>query len=154
MKFVKNLFLPVLLSAVFSCNNSSTKTDNTIDKKSSMSDSVKNPAAKNNATNPAGENTRSVTAQFVEFSLGDISHFIFRDKEGKSWDFSDNKDTTHAFAVELPRNKANETNQGWSSVKNLQGKWFDIKYVYRNGRELTNGLMDSVAVILEAKPKE
>ena len=119
-----------------------------------MSDAVKKPATNNNATNPTGENTLSVTAQFVEFSLGDISHFIFRDKEGKSWDFSENKDTTHAFSVELPRDKANETNQGWSSAKVLQGKWFDIKYVYRNGRELTNGLMDSVAVILEAKQKE
>ena len=152
MKAVKTFALQIMiLSTLFSCNNTDTKQPDN----NKAVDSSKPIAADKSITVPSSkENTMSVTAKFVEFSLGDISHYIFEDKAGKSWDFTDCKDSSYKFAVELPANKANETNQGWSSDKKLQGKWFDIKYVYKDGRELTNGNMDSIAVILEAKIKE
>ena len=154
MRVFKIVVLQVLIvSVLFSCNNSAPNQGN--DKTVIAADSSKPMEAnKNVATSSTKENVMSVTAKFVEFSLGDISHYIFEDKAGKSWDFTDCRDSSYKFAVELPKNKANETNQGWASEKKLQGKWFDIKYVYKDGRELTNGNMDSIAVILEAKIKE
>ena len=98
--------------------------------------------------------TRILTAKFVEFSLGDAQHFVFEDKTGKRWDFGGNKDTKFAFAKELPAKQANESNQGWTSEKTLQGKWFDLKYVYVTQPEYLDGPMASVPVILEAKLKE
>ena len=154
MKAFKTFALQTLVVlALFSCNDSATKQG--VDKVVVTADSSKPiEANKNVATPSAKENTMSVTAKFIEFSLGDVSHYIFKDKAGKDWDFTDCRDTSYTFAVELPKNKANETNQGWASDKKLQGKWFDIKYVNKDGRELTNGNMDSIAVILEAKIKE
>lgn len=154
MKVIKTAALQVIIvSVLFSCNDSATKQGD--DKTVVATDSSKPVEVNKNVATPSTkENAMSITAKFVEFSLGDISHYIFEDKAGKSWDFTDCKDTSYTFAVELPKNKTNETNQGWASEKKLQGKWFDIKYVYKDGRELTNGNMDSIAVILEAKIKE
>ena len=154
MKAFKTVALQVLIVlALFSCNDSAIKQGD--DKTVVATDSSKPVEANKNVATPSTkENVMNITAKFVEFSLGDISHYIFEDKAGKSWDFTDCNDSSYKFAVELPKNKANETNQGWASEKKLQGKWFDIKYVNKDGRELTNGNMDSIAVILEVKIKE
>jgi hypothetical protein len=89
----------------------------------------------------------------VEFTLGDASHYIFKDSAGKTWDFADNKDSHSAFAIEVPAKKANEKNQGFSSNKALQGKWFRIRYSYSMQPQYQDGPMANVPIIMEAKEK-
>ena len=100
------------------------------------------------------DTTKTITAKFVEFTLGDASHFVFEDKSGKQWDFAANKDTHYTFEQELPEGQADESNQGWTSNQALQGKWFDLKYAFVSQPEYQDGPMASVPVILEAKQKE
>lgn len=146
--------LVVLTVVLFSCNNSNTKEADS--KKEPTADTVKTAIADKPSadTSTSKENILTITAMFVDFSLGDAPHYNFKDKLGKEWDFADNKDTLHKFSVELPKNKANETNQGWGSDKASQGKWFNIKYVYRNQPQYQDGPMAWVPVILEAKLSE
>lgn len=84
---------------------------------------------------------------FKEFSLGDASHYIFKDKAGKIWDFADCKDKQFSFGVELPASKANTENQGWSSNKTLQGKWFELTYEYVSQPEYQDGPMAKMPII-------
>lgn len=135
-------------SALFSCKDSAKKQDET----KTTADSSKTVTETKTAAD-SSKNSMKLTAQFVEFSLGDASHFIFKDQSGKSWDFSGNEDSTYKFGVELPKNKTNESNQGWGSNTVLQGKWFDITYVYRNQPEYQDGPMGKVAVITQVKAK-
>lgn len=153
MKVYKILWVQVFSVILFiSCNEAATTKSNN-EKIASPPDTLKiNPAEKNEIN--ANDKTLSITAKFIDFSLGDIPHYNFIDKTGKFWDFTDNKETQYKFSAELPANKANETNQGWTSDKTLQGKWFNIKYTYVDGRKLTDGNMDTVAIILEAKMKQ
>ncbi len=154
MKTVNKLILQMLLaSAFFSCNNSTTKPGQTNDTLVTPADSSKKIAVIKNAGDSSKENAMSVTAMFIDFTLGDASHFTFKDQSGKTWDFADNEDSTYKFAQELPKNKSNATNQGWGSDKTLQGKWFNIKYIYRNQPEYPDGPMAKVPVIIEAKLK-
>ncbi len=149
-----NTIATLLTIALFACNNSSTKQDETktkVDSSKTVIDSSK--AVIDNKMADSSKNSMHVTAQFVEFTLGDASHFMFKDAAGKTWDFGDNKDATYKFSVELPKNKANESNQGWGSDKALQGKWFDITYVYKNEVTHEGGGSEKVAVITKATPK-
>lgn len=93
----------------------------------------------------------TLNAMFVEFSLGDAEHYSFKDKAGKDWDFGGCEDASVKFSQELPEAEANETNQGWSSNKALQNKWFDLKYVIRQQPQYQDGPMGEVPVIVEAK---
>ena len=95
-----------------------------------------------------------VNARFDEFSLGDASHFMFTDESGAKMDFGGNEDTVYKFAEELPANKANETNQGWTSDKKLQGKMFDITYITRIQPLYIDGPMGEVLIITKATLKE
>ena len=143
MKATYILVISILLGPVFfSCKHSPARQDET-------KDALETPVDPSTQ-----EKVEVVTAKFLEFSLGDASHFIFEDKSGKTWDFAGNEDTHFSFAEELPENQADETNQGWTSDKALQGKWFDIKYEYRTQPEYPDGPMASVPVILEVKLKE
>jgi len=139
----------LLIAALFSCNNSATKEE---DKKiADTSATTANKMIPDPATTPV--QPMQVDAMFVDFSLGDASHFMFKDSTGKTWDFGKDEDTTAKFAIELPKAKVNETNQGWGSNKALQGKWFHIFYVYSDEPQYEGGPMAKVAVIKHVEQK-
>ena len=96
-------------------------------------------------------NAQSIKAKFVEFTLGDASHYSFEDEKGEVWDFAGSDDKTYEFGLELPEQEANEENQGWGSDKKLQGKWFELTYIYRNQPLYQDGPVSTVPVILTAK---
>lgn len=92
-----------------------------------------------------------LNAKFIEFELGDASHYIFEDEYGKAWDFAGCEGPNCDFAMELPAEEADETNQGWSSNSKLQGKWFNLSY-YATERELyIDGPVGTVYIISSAK---
>ena len=149
MRKINTLAASLLLSAaLFSCNSSSTKEEET----KKQADSAKT-VTDNKMPADSSKNSMQVNAMFVDYTLGDASHFTFKDESGKVWDFGGNDDTTYKFAVELPKGKANSTNQGWGSDKALQGKWFVITYVYKDEPQYEGGPMAKVAVIKQVKPK-
>ncbi len=108
------------------------------------------PASKQAAATPAKATpkTKTLTAKFVDFSLGDASHYIFEDKTGKTWDFDDNRATNIALSQELPEKEANETNQGWAPNKKMVGKWFNISYEIRTGPLYQDGPIGKIKVIV------
>ena len=138
----------VLITVLFPCHNSSTK----VEEPSRPGDSA-TVALKAQPPLDSANMSARVSAMFVEYSLGDASHYMFKDKDGKTWDFGKDEDTAYKFAVELPKAKSNETNQGWGSNKALQGNWFDITYVYNNEPQYEGGPMGKVAVIKSVKQK-
>ena len=155
MKVFSALLIQIIMPFLFlSCNNSPSKHDDTKNKTAIPADPIKVHVENRTASDSSKENTMDLTAMFVEFTLGDASHFVFKDKSGKDWDFAENKDTHFGFAVEVPKNKVNEKNQGWASNKALQGKWFDIKYMYITQTEYPDGPMAKVPVIIEAKMQQ
>ncbi len=95
-----------------------------------------------------------VKAKFVEFKLADASHYIFEDEKGVVYDFGGNDASHEMFAAKLPVNKSNEQNQGWTSNKEMQGKWFDIKYKFKTQPQYTDGPMMQVPVMIEVKASE
>lgn len=150
MKSIKLFILPILLvSALFACKNAEKKPENT--NVAPPKDTVKVANETQLTKDTIKETVLTLTAMFVDFSLGDAEHFNFKDKAGKTWDFGGCDDKTINFAQELPEAKANETNQGWTSNKDLQKKWFDLKYVIRNQPQYEGGPMTKVPVIVEAK---
>lgn len=92
----------------------------------------------------------SVKARFIEFYLGDAEHYIFEDETGKSWDFAGSQSAKFEFAHELSEEEANESNQGWGSNKDLQGKWFKLTYENREQPQYIDGPMVTVEIISEA----
>ena len=149
MRLIKPFVIPVLLvSTLISCNNSDPKKEET----KAVTDSTKTVVANKNAAD-SSKNTLQLTAQFVNFTLGDASHFMFRDESGKEWDFAANEDTAYKLAVELPKKLSNEKNQGWAPDKAMQGKWFRLSYIYRTEPQYPDGPMAKVAVITQVKPK-
>jgi len=154
MNRIKTFALMIMFAvALASCSNSGNKEDK--NKETPPADSVKPaPENKNVADTAKKENVKNLTAQFQDFTLGDVAHYSFKDKAGKEWDFNAVEDTTYTFSEELPEKKSNTHNQGFTSNKNLQGKWFDIKYVMRDGRTMTESNMDTIAVIIEVKMKQ
>jgi hypothetical protein len=127
--------------ALFACNNSGK------DENKPAADSAKSAAV----DKPADPSELHVKAQFTDYSLGDASHFIFKDEAGKDWDFASNEDSSYKFAVELPKDKTNESNQGWGANKDLQGKWFDITYTVKDQAQYPDGPMGKVMVITKVK---
>jgi hypothetical protein len=152
MKAISKSVIQILLVTVlFSCNNSTKKPDSADTKIVTPADSSKTIAENKNTADTSNERPKQLKAMFVEFTLGDAQHFMFKDESGKAWDFAANEDTLSKFAVELPKNKSNETNQGWGSDKALQGKWFNLTYVNRNQPQYEGGPMINVPVILTVK---
>jgi hypothetical protein len=96
----------------------------------------------------------TITAKFTGFELGDVSHFSFTEASGKEWDFTDCEEKKYEFSKELPKEKTNETNQGYGANESLLHKTFEINFEKRDGKKLTNGLMDSVLVIVKAEQKD
>jgi hypothetical protein len=151
MKSIKLFVLPILLvSALFACKNAEKKPENT--NVAPSKDTVKVATEAQSAKDTIKETTLMLTAMFVDFTLGDAEHYSFKDKAGKTWDFGGCDDKSIEFAEELPEAKTNETNQGWTSNKSLQKKWFDLKYVIRNQPQYEGGPMTKVPIIVEAKP--
>ena len=132
MKLI-NLITALLVMALFACNDSTTKQEESkkIDSSNKGTDAPKTDPDKK----VAPDSSKTVTAKFKEFVFGDISHFIFIDEAGKEWDFIDNKDTAFKFEIELPKSKSNTNNRGWSSNKTLQGKSFVITYILKDASE-------------------
>ncbi len=146
MKLRSIIFLSIGMAALFaSCKSSSSKK-----KEEPKMDTVKKIAV--DTTSSVKE--KHVIARFDEFSLGDASHFMFTDQSGVKMDFGGNEDTVYKFAEELPANKANETNQGWTSDKKLQGKMFDITYITRTQPLYIDGPIGEVLIITKATLKE
>ena len=144
--------LPAICATVlFACNSSDKKTEDT---KTSADTSKPTTVVKDQKpptdTIPGG---MQLTATFKEFEMGDFSHFIFKDAAGKEWDFRDITDTTIHFALELPANKSNETNQGWAVNKALIGKTFDITYKMEEAEAEPEGPKVKVPVAVKVKMK-
>ena len=151
MKTLKVIVIQLfVLFVVFSCNNTSEKRKETKDTTNiTLTDS-----SKKIAINSSKKNEQNITAMFVEFSLGDASHYTFKDKAGKIWDFADCKDKQFTFGIELPASKASTENQGWASNKTLQGKWFELTYEYVTQPEYEDGPMVKVPIITKASLKQ
>ena len=138
MKTVKFLFISFFsISLVVACNNTAKQAapENKID------------TADKNSAAPSRGIEKTITAKFIAFELGDASHFLFEDESGKSWDFGGNDDKKFTFEEELPADKANTNNQGYTSNKALQGKWFIISYDIKNQPIYPDGPTGEVLVI-------
>lgn len=96
--------------------------------------------------------TKTITAQFVDFSFGDTSHYIFQDQAGKTWDFGGNRASGIELSRELPANEANESNQGWAANKKMVSKWFKLTYEVRTMPLYQDGPMGKVQVIVDLLP--
>ena len=145
MKLSSIAFLPIGMAALFfSCKSSTSK----------KKEEPKIDTTQKIAVDTTSVKEKHAIARFDEFSLGDASHFMFTDESGAKLDFGGNEDTLYKFAEELPANKANETNQGWTSDKKLQGKLFDITYVIRTQPLYIDGPMGEVSIITKATLKE
>lgn len=132
----------LLATVLLACNGNAPKPEETADVVTT---------ADTTAAAATNDQVLTLTAKFVDFELGDASHYSFVDKAGKTWDFGRCEDESLDFAKELPESEANETNQGWTSNKDLQGKWFDLKYVIKQEEMYIDGPVGDVKVILEAK---
>ena len=137
-----------LTAALFACSNSSPTKEQSRRPGDSATVALKEKPMVDSANMPM-----RVTAMFVDFSQGDASHFVFKDEGGKTWDFGGDDDTTYKFAVELPKAKSNESNQGWSSNPTLQKAWFNLTYVYKNEPQYEGGPMAKVAVITHVEKR-
>ena len=145
-----NIFgLSLMLTAgLFSCSNSSTNKEESKRPGDSATVALKNTLSTDSTNMPM-----KVAAMFIGFSQGDASHFTFKDEAGKTWDFGRDEDTTYKFAVELPKAKSKESNQGWGSNTSLQKAWFNLTYVYRNEPQYEGGPMAKVAVITHVEKR-
>lgn len=92
----------------------------------------------------------TLKAKFVSFELGDASHFSFEDKTGNIFDFGGNESKEYQFESAVSSDKQNEENQGWTTNPELKGKWFNLKYIYRNQPQYQDGPTGRVPVIIEA----
>ena len=95
--------------------------------------------------------SETIKAKFVDFQLGDASHYYFTDESGKKWEFAENEDKNFDFAIELPENEITEENQGWGANKDLQGNWFIINYEYKEMPQYQDGPMATLPVIIQVK---
>jgi hypothetical protein len=144
---MKNLFLLLFTSSIIlgSCaakkgtEQANLETD---DAKSLATDTVQSQTEKNFLT---------IEAQFIEFNLGDASHFNFVDRTGKNWDFADCNSTDFEFERLLETAEMNSENQGWGSNKELQSKWFKISYSLEEREQYIDGPMGTVKIIQEAE---
>lgn len=99
------------------------------------------------ASHAASAAKLSLTAQFVDFSLGDAEHYMFKDKDDKEWEFNGCQDKKIGFAYELPEKEANSDNQGWGPNKSLVGKWFKLSYQIKKQPRYEGGPPEAVKII-------
>ena len=106
------------------------------------------------AQKPAPTKTFQVKAKFLEFSLGDASHFSFITDQGKPMDFGGCEAKNVKFSRLLPKAEMNTDNQGWGSNKELQGKWFLLTYKIVEREMYIDGPIGKVKVITKAQRVE
>jgi len=97
------------------------------------------------------ESLLTIEAQFIDFQLGDASHYTFKDVSGNYWDFSRCNSKNFEFSRLLDEAEMNTDNQGWGSTKELQGKWFKIGYTFEERPLYQDGPMGTVRTIQEAE---
>ena len=152
MKLFKTFLLPILIaSATISCNNAPKNQETTSQVAVAVVDSTNQISETKAADEAKKEVALTLSAMFIDFTLGDAEHYTFKDKTGKIWDFGGCDDENIKFYVELPEAQSNEDNRGFASNKTVQNKWFDLKYVIRDQPEYQDGPMAKVPVIIEAK---
>jgi hypothetical protein len=100
------------------------------------------------------ETLLTIKAQFIDFNLGDTSHYTFKDLSGNHWDFSRCNSKNFEFSRLLDEAEMNTHNQGWGSTKELQGKWFKISYSLEERPLYQDGPMGTVQIIQEAELME
>jgi hypothetical protein len=93
----------------------------------------------------------TIEAKFIDFHLGDASHYTFEDVSGNYWDFSRSNSKNFEFSRLLDEAEMNTDNQGWGSAKELQGKWFTISYSFEERPLYQDGPMGTVKTIQEAE---
>lgn len=152
----KNFFVHCLMFLILlffgSCtNNSSTATNENTSKVTEVE--TPQPKTEIQETGIVKEETNTITAKFVEFILGDASHFKFEDESGKVWDFGGCEAENFTFEKELGESEANSDNQGWGSNKELQSKWFVLSYDQREEPLYIDGPMGIVNIITKAELK-
>ena len=93
----------------------------------------------------------TIKARFMDFKFGDISHYIFEDAEGFTYDFIGNEDKTYHFETAVTTDKQNEENQGWNANDDFIKKWFHITYYYTIKAQYPDGPMTRQMVIKEVE---
>lgn len=151
------IFLTAFIAVIcFACGNNASKGKSTTEKTDNTTTTT-TPKKEDKTTTDTNADTKDafeIKAQFVDFNLGDAEHYMFKDDGGHDWDFGKIEDKTYEFAIELPKDKANDQNQGWAANKKLKGKWFNIKYVDKDMRQYEGGPMAKVPVIIKIKEAE
>jgi hypothetical protein len=149
---MKNMSFLILLFLISCSGNGNKQVEKEIISTTEAStDSVAVPVDQNlePETEPKSESF-TVKAQFIDFELGDASHYGFEDASGKHWDFRGCNSKTLDFVYELDEKEANESNQGWGSNKKLQGKWFRLTIVKVEQPEYIDGPITMADIIQEA----
>ncbi|MFT5864231.1 MAG: hypothetical protein ACI828_002905 [Flavobacteriales bacterium] len=154
---MKNLSVLLLLTSTILFGSCAEKTDAKVSNLESdnvktviESDDVKTISI--DTVQPQIENDYlTIEAQFIEFYLGDASHFNFVDESGTTWDFSGCNSTDFEFERLLATEEINSDNQGWGSNKELQDKWFKISYSMEEREQYIDGPMATVKIIQEAE---
>jgi hypothetical protein len=100
------------------------------------------------------ESLLTIEAKYIDFQLGDASHYTFEDVSGNYWDFSRCNSKNFEFSRLLDEAEMNTGNQGWGSTKELQGKWFKISYSFEERPLYQDGPMGTVKTIHEAEQIE
>lgn len=153
MNYSSMFFLGLLLLAGCSgtgkggnqANENSVKTADSVVVLVEKSETIKEEIVR---TAPAGSYT--LKAKFIDFSLGDASHYGFEDETGKIWNFAGCDSKNFEFARELDDAEVNTENQGWGSNEELQGKWFELTIIEVEQEEYIDGPMVMAKVIFEA----
>ncbi len=151
MKNLTFLFLSIAFLISCSGNGERQNENGSVSKAKELTDSVKvilDP--KPESETELGNESFTVTAKFKYFKLGDAEHYWFEDESGKYWNFAGCNSKVYDFARELNENEADESNQGWGSNEDLQGKWFLLTIVKIEQPEYIDGPIVMANIIQEA----
>ncbi len=98
----------------------------------------------------------AVRMQFKRASFGDMLHLTFESKEGQVYSFSNNSDQNIVFMGECEEGESDEDSngQGFCTNKEHVGKWFDVSFITEKTQGNYADYMDSIMVIIKAKPIE
>jgi hypothetical protein len=147
---MKNLLSLLLLTSSIILGSCASKKD--AEQSDLETDDAKNVASDTVQSQTENEETfLTIEAQFIEFHLGDASHFIFVDGTGETWDFADCNSTDFEFERLLETAEMNSENQGWGSNTELQEKWFKISYSLEERAQYIDGPIVMVEIIQEAE---
>lgn len=160
MKFLRASFVLLILSSfiVFSgCGEETTEkndqpnpTENKVDE---TKESVVSPedAVESDfdevPEHASDKEIKTIRLKFIGFELGDAPYYEFEDESGKGWTFGGCEGDLCDFGIEV---EPDETNQGWGSNPEYQGKWFDIEYYVDQREQYIDGPVGDVEVIYSA----